>query len=67
MFGFVAVLAFVLLLVAFRSVLVSLASIALNLLSVGAAYGLVVLIFQDGRLQGRSTTRRSAGSSSGCR
>jgi len=51
-FGFVAVLAFVLLLVAFRSVLVSLASIALNLLSVAAAYGLVVLIFQDGRLQG---------------
>jgi RND superfamily putative drug exporter len=51
-FGFVAVLAFVLLLVAFRSVLVSVVSIALNLLSVGAAYGLVVLIFQDGRLQG---------------
>jgi putative drug exporter of the RND superfamily len=51
-FGFVAVLAFVLLLVAFRSVLVSLVSIALNLLSVSAAYGLVVLIFQDGRLQG---------------
>jgi len=51
-FGFVAVLTFVLLLVAFRSVLVSLVSIALNLLSVGAAYGLVVLIFQDGRLQG---------------
>jgi putative drug exporter of the RND superfamily len=51
-FGFVAVLAFVLLLVAFRSVLVSLVSIALNLLSVGAAYGLTVLIFQEGRLQG---------------
>jgi putative drug exporter of the RND superfamily len=51
-FGFVAVLAFVLLLVAFGSVLVSLVSVALNLLSVGAAYGLVVLIFQDGRLQG---------------
>jgi RND superfamily putative drug exporter len=51
-FGFVAVLAFVLLLVAFRSVLVSLVSIALNLLSVGAAYGLITLIFQDGRLQG---------------
>src|SRR5580704_10804728 len=51
-FGFVAVLAFVLLLVAFRSVLVSLVSVALNLLSVAAAYGLVVLIFQDGRLQG---------------
>jgi putative drug exporter of the RND superfamily len=51
-FGFVAVLAFVLLLVAFRSVTVPLVSIALNLLSVGAAYGLVTLIFQDGRLQG---------------
>ena len=50
--GFVAVLALVLLVAAFRSVLVSLASIALNLLPVGAAYGLVVLIFQDGRLQG---------------
>ncbi|HEY7259874.1 MAG TPA: MMPL family transporter [Trebonia sp.] len=51
-FGFVAVLAFVLLLMAFRSVTVPLVSIALNLLSVGAAYGLVTLIFQDGRLQG---------------
>jgi putative drug exporter of the RND superfamily len=50
--AFVAVLAFVLLLAAFRSVTVPLVSIALNLLSVGAAYGLVVLIFQDGRLQG---------------
>ena len=29
-----------------------LVSIALNLLSVGAAYGLITLIFQDGRLQG---------------
>jgi putative drug exporter of the RND superfamily len=51
-FGFVAVLAFVLLLVAFRSVAIPLVSIGLNLLSVGAAYGLVTLIFQDGRLQG---------------
>ena len=51
-FGFVAALAFVLLLVAFRSAVIPLVSIALNLLSVGAAYGLVVLIFQDGRLQG---------------
>jgi RND superfamily putative drug exporter len=51
-FGFVAVLAFVLLLVAFRSVLVSLSSIALNLLSVGASFGLVTWIFQGGRLQG---------------
>jgi len=48
----VAALAFVLLLVAFRSVAIPLVSIALNLLSVGAAYGLITLIFQDGRLQG---------------
>ena len=51
-FAVVAVLAFCLLLAAFRSVAVPLVSIALNLLSVGAAYGLVTLIFQDGRLQG---------------
>ena len=51
-FAFVAALAFVLLLVAFRSVTVSLVSIVLNLLSVGAAYGVATLIFQDGRLQG---------------
>ena len=47
----VAALAFVLLLIAFRSVGISLVSILLNLLSVGAAYGLITLIFQDGRLQ----------------
>jgi putative drug exporter of the RND superfamily len=51
-FAFVAVLAFMLLLIAFRSLAVPLVSIVLNLLSVGAAYGLVTLIFQDGRLQG---------------
>jgi RND superfamily putative drug exporter len=51
-FAVVAALAFVLLLVAFRSVTLPLVSIGLNLLSVGAAYGLVTLVFQDGRLQG---------------
>jgi putative drug exporter of the RND superfamily len=50
--AFVVLLAFVLLLVAFRSVTISLVSIALNLLSVAAGYGLITLIFQDGRLQG---------------
>jgi RND superfamily putative drug exporter len=50
--AFVVVLAFLLLLVAFRSVTISLISIVLNLLSVGAGYGLITLIFQDGRLQG---------------
>jgi RND superfamily putative drug exporter len=51
-FAVVAVLAFGLLLAAFRSVVVPVVSIVLNLLSVGAAYGLITLIFQDGRLQG---------------
>ena len=44
--GFVLLLAFVLLLVAFRSIVVPLKAIVLNLLSVGAAYGVLVLVFQ---------------------
>ena len=52
MLALVAVLAFVLLMIAFRSLAISLVSILLNLLSVGAAYGLITLVFQDGRLQG---------------
>ena len=48
----VAFLAFVLLLVAFRSLAIPLISVGLNLLSVGAAYGLVTLIFAGGRLEG---------------
>jgi uncharacterized membrane protein YdfJ with MMPL/SSD domain len=43
---FVLALAFVLLLVAFRSIVVPLKAIALNLLSVAAAYGVLVLVFQ---------------------
>jgi RND superfamily putative drug exporter len=50
-FGTVALLAFILLLLAFRSVTIPLVSIGLNFLSVGGAYGLVTLIFQDGHLQ----------------
>ncbi len=50
-FGIVAALAFMLLLVAFRSLAIPVVSIGLNLLSVGAAYGLITLIFQDGRLE----------------
>jgi putative drug exporter of the RND superfamily len=49
-FAAVALLAFVLLMAAFRSVTVPLVSIGLNLLSVGGAYGVVTLIFQDGHL-----------------
>ena len=51
-FAFILGLAFLLLLVAFRSVVIPLSSIVLNLLSVGAAYGVLVWIFQDGHLQG---------------
>ncbi|MGH2862037.1 MAG: MMPL family transporter [Solirubrobacteraceae bacterium] len=50
-FGFVLGLAFLLLLVTFRSLVIPLTSIVLNLLSVGAAYGVLVWIFQDGHLQ----------------
>ena len=51
-FGFVLLLAFGLLLVTFRSVVVPLTAIVLNLLSVGAAYGVLVWIFQEGHLEG---------------
>ncbi len=44
--AFVLVLAFLLLLVAFRSIVVPLKAIVLNLLSVGASCGVVVLVFQ---------------------
>jgi RND superfamily putative drug exporter len=44
--AFVLVFAFCLLMVAFRSVIVPLTAVALNLLSVAAAYGLLVLVFQ---------------------
>jgi uncharacterized membrane protein YdfJ with MMPL/SSD domain len=46
--GFVLTFAFLLLLVSFRSIVVAAKAIVLNLLSVGAAYGLLVLIFQNG-------------------
>jgi uncharacterized membrane protein YdfJ with MMPL/SSD domain len=47
-FGFVLVFAFLILLASFRSIVVALKAILLNLLSVGAAYGLLVLLFQRG-------------------
>jgi uncharacterized membrane protein YdfJ with MMPL/SSD domain len=51
-FAFVLSLAFILLLVTFRSIVIPLKAIVLNLLSVGAAYGILKLVFQDGRLEG---------------
>jgi RND superfamily putative drug exporter len=50
-FAFVLGLAFLLLLATFRSVVIPLTAIGLNLLSVGAAYGVLVWIFQQGHLQ----------------
>jgi uncharacterized membrane protein YdfJ with MMPL/SSD domain len=47
-FAFVLGLAFLLMLVTFRSIVIPVKAIILNLLSVGAAYGLLVLIFQHG-------------------
>ena len=47
-FGFVLIFAFLLLLVAFRSIVIALKAIVLNLLSVGAAYGVLILTFQWG-------------------
>jgi RND superfamily putative drug exporter len=46
--GFVLVFAFALMLVAFRSPVIAAKAIILNLLSVGAAYGVLVLVFQHG-------------------
>jgi uncharacterized membrane protein YdfJ with MMPL/SSD domain len=47
-FLFVLGLAFILLLVTFRSIVVPIKAIVLNLLSVGSAYGVLTLVFQDG-------------------
>jgi RND superfamily putative drug exporter len=47
-FVFVLGLSFILLTVVFRSIVLPVKAILLNLLSVGAAYGMVVAFFQDG-------------------
>ena len=51
-FLFVLGLSFLLLMVAFRSLVVPATAIVMNLLSVGAAYGVLVLVFQRGHLTG---------------
>ncbi|MFG3696420.1 MMPL family transporter [Micromonospora sp. NPDC047620] len=50
--GFVLVLTFVVMVLTFRSVVIALSSILLNLLSAGAAYGLLVLVFQGDWAEG---------------
>ena len=47
-FAYILTLSFIILLVAFRSIVISTTAIVMNLLSVGAAYGLIVLVFQKG-------------------
>lgn len=47
-FLYILGLAFVLLLLMFRSIVIPIKAIILNLISVGAAYGVLVLVFQDG-------------------
>jgi len=51
-FAFVFGLAFLLMLVTFRSIVIPIKAILLNLLSVGAAYGVLVLVFQNGNGEG---------------
>ena len=47
-FAFVLGLSFILLMVVFRSLVIPVKAIVMNLLSVGAAYGLLVVVFQKG-------------------
>jgi putative drug exporter of the RND superfamily len=51
-FVFVLGLTFILVLLSFRSVVIAATTIVLNLLSVAAAYGVLVLVFQDGHGEG---------------
>ena len=50
--GFVLLMAFLLLLVTFRSIVIPIKAIVLNLLSVSAALGVVTFVFQDGHFEG---------------
>ncbi|HSC51223.1 MAG TPA: MMPL family transporter, partial [Gaiellaceae bacterium] len=60
-FAFVLGLAFVLLLMTFRSIVIPIKAIVLNLLSVGAAYGILVLVFQGHWAEGILSFRSNGG------
>ena len=60
-FAFVLGLAFLLLLITFRSIVIPIKAIVLNLLSVGAAYGVLVAVFQWGHAQGLLGFRSNGG------
>jgi RND superfamily putative drug exporter len=60
-FGFVLLLAFALMLVAFRSLVIAAKAIVLNLISIAAAYGVMVLVFQHGVGKGLLDFESTAG------
>ena len=67
MFITILLLSFILLMVVFRSLLVPLKAVIMNLLSIGAAYGVIVAIFQWGWVKARSASARKARSRPGFR
>ena len=76
-FLFVLGLSFLLMLIAFRSIVIPIKAILLNLLSTAAAFGVMVLVFQEGLVRGAAGDRVRRGdrglgpdlrrSCSGCR
>jgi RND superfamily putative drug exporter len=60
MLAFVILLTFLLLMRAFRSVFLPFKAVVLNLVSLGAAFGIIVFVFQEGTAPRRSgaCTRR---------
>ncbi len=60
-FAFVLGFAFLLLLLTFRSIVIPIKSIVLNLLSVGASYGILVLVFQHHWAEGILGFRSNGG------
>ena len=67
MFVAILLLSFVLLMVVFRSLLVPLKAVIMNLLSIGAAYGVIVAIFQWGWIATSWASARKDRSRRGCR
>lgn len=59
-FGFVLGLSFLILLIAFHSIVIPVTAILLNLLSTGTSYGTLVLVFQEGWLGGLLGIKRTA-------
>ena len=66
-FVFVLTFAFLLLLVSFRSIVIPLKAIVLNLLSVGAAYGVLVAVSSTAGARASSISTPTAASPLGCR